>query len=115
MPRADWKWLRIRNKTHQKLMDFIASLGTAIDQGKIVTKYRHLVSVTADDAVAFLLDREFRKKERAKQSKKRRRELSASVELEAAIREGENIDVSKQQQTPKERRGSTAPTQEQRP
>lgn len=83
MKKTAWTHIRIRKATHARLLDLIASLHRAIEMGRPIPEastHRGLVSVTMDEAIAILLDREARKKERARQSRRSRREAAARVE-----------------------------------
>ena len=76
-----WTHIRLRAETKALLDQFVSSLYTALEQGKIVTPHRHLLSVTHDDAVRFLVEREMRKRERAKASKKRRKKAPGKADI----------------------------------
>jgi hypothetical protein len=72
MAKTPWKMVRIRESTHARLCQVIASLRRAADQGQYEARNRHLVDITLDDAINVLIDRDNAKRERAKKSRKAR-------------------------------------------
>jgi len=77
MAREEWTHIRLRRETKDRLDVFLASLAIAHEQGKLEGLLTRLDVITADTALNILLDRDARKKERARKSRSRiKREIT---------------------------------------